>query len=453
MPNKKYLQTTAWVLEPKTLEIVDDIISARLEGRTRDLAAIEAASGVELNNREKNRPYQVVDGIAVIFMNGVMGKRMGMFDNMSGGVSTQRIQMQVEDALTDPAIEAVVLSVDSPGGTVDGTAELGDFLAANRGTKPIHSYADGLMASGGYWIGSVTDRITAYRTAQIGSVSAVMCHYDRSGADKKEGLKRTFITSGEYKRIANDAEPLSEKAESYLQDKIDRYHAMFIEAVADGRGLEPEEIQKKFGDGQVHIADAALEIGMIDAIGSLAETIDAARAAAREDSSMNRAELQEKFPELHAELIKEGQDVAQVEFEDVVKAQVDTAVAAEQERMFGLYGKLHGAEAQDGFEKLANAGMDVSQIEALEACGFGKRKAAALAGDEGLKREILENLENDKGAGDLESGGVGDGATDFMAAVDAMVTDKGITRIQAMKKVAADNPELHEAYLNRGKES
>lgn len=73
--------------------------------------------------------------------------------------------------------------------------------------------------------------------------------------------------------MASDAEPLSEKGEAYLQESIDRYHAMFIEMVAVGRGITPEVAQEKFGDGKVHLAAQALEIGMIDHIGTLAETI------------------------------------------------------------------------------------------------------------------------------------------------------------------------------------
>lgn len=451
MPNNakhSFLMHTAWVLEPDTLAIVDDIITARLEGRTRDLVAIEAAHGTALENRANSKPYAVVDGVAVISVNGVMGKRMGMFSEMSGGVSTQRIQMQVEDALTDPAIEAVVLSIDSPGGTVDGTAELGDFLLANRGIKPVHAYADGLMASGGYWLGACCERITAYRTTQVGSVSVVLCHYDRSKQDEKAGVKRTFITSGEYKRMANDAEPLNEKGEAYLQQSVDRYHSMFIEAVAAGRGQSPESIQEKIGDGRVHIADAALEIGMIDAIGSLAETINAARAAAQEDFSMNKAELKEKFPELHAELIAEGQEQARAEIADQVQGQADVAVSAEQDRILGLYGRVHGEAAGEGFGRLVASGLGAEQVDALQACGFSKVPAAGTAtGDGDLKGKILDALEGGDQGGNLANGGQDGDAPDFMAAVDAVVKEKGITRIAAMKLVAEKNPELHAAYL------
>jgi signal peptide peptidase SppA len=443
MPNK-FLTTTAWVLEPKTLEIVDQIISARLTGEVRDLEQIELALGRPMKNERPEKPYEVFDGVAVIQMIGVMGKRFDMFSAISGGVSTQRLQATLEDALTDPEILAVVMQIDSPGGTVDGTAELCDWLMENKGLKPVHAYVDGQGCSGAYWLASCCDRITAFRTAQVGSISAVTCHYDRSGADSKAGIKRTFISSGEYKRMANDAEPLNEKGTAYLQGFIDRYHAMFIEAVAEGRGISPEDVQAKFGNGQVHLAAEALAIGMIDGIGTLPETIKAARDAAMEEEPMNREEFAAKHPELHAELMAEAQTKARAELADQVKTEGDAMIAAEQTRLFGLYGKLHGVEAGASFAKLAGSGMTVAQLEGLEACGFGMKGGGEQPGKEkGLKEKILDSLE--KNSTELQAGG-GGAPADFMAAVDAEVEKSRCTRIEAMKKVARTHPELHEAY-------
>jgi signal peptide peptidase SppA len=445
-----YLRTIAWALEPTMLTVVDEILSARFDGRERDLAAIEARLGRPLVN-EHQKPYRVVDGVAVIEAAGVLGKRMNLLAAMSGGVSTQQLQEQLEDALTDPAVVAVVLSLDSPGGTVDGTAELGDWLLAQRGVKPLFAYADGTMASGAYWLGAACDRIVAYRTARVGSVACVLTHYDRSGADAKAGIKRTFIASGDYKRLGNDAEPLNEKAYAYLRESVDRYHQMFIEAVAAGRGISVEEAQDRFGDGRVHLADAALAIGMIDSIGSLADTIDAARRAAEEEQempTMTKAELAEKQPELHDALIEEGRQAARAETE----AAVNQAVAAERERLCGVYGTLHGEQAQAGFAQLADSGTTVAQLQALAAVGFNRQPAAgaAAAGSGGAdnaearqKAQILAGLKET----DAEVSAGGAGSETFLGLVDALVEEKRVTRTEAMKRIAAQRPDLHQAYL------
>lgn len=459
MPNK-FLNTTAWVLEQKTLEIVDQVISARLTGEVRDLDQIELALGRPMVNERPEKPYEVFDGVAVITMIGMIGKRFDMFARMSGGVSTERMQTMIEDALTDPLVSAIVVQIDSPGGTVAGTFELCDWMLQNRGIKPMYGYVDGQCCSGAYGFASCLDKIFAFRSTQIGSVSAVVCHYDRSGADAQAGIKRKFIVSGEYKRMASDAEPLDEKGEAYLQGFIDRYHAMFIEVVAAGRGIAPEEVQARFGNGQVHLAAEAMALGMIDGIGTLPETLDAARKAAMEDEAMNKEEFAAKYPDLHAQLVAEATAAAKAD----LAADGDALIKTEQERLFGLYAKMHGGDAGAAFAKLAGSGLTVAQLEGLEACGFGmkmpgKGKDAAeeeeidpetgkkIAKSQSTKEKILDALEN--GKEELRAGGAG-GPSDFMAAVDAIVERDRCTRIEAMKKAAREYPELHQAYKNGG---
>jgi len=203
------LLTTTWAVTPHMMQVIDGVLTAKLQGERIDLDAIEAAIGRPLDNARDEKPYDMVDGVAVISLSGIMGKRMNMFSQISGGTSTELVGNAIRTAIDDPAVIALVLSVDSPGGTVDGTAELADLILSARAEKPVYAYADGMMASAAYWVGSAAEKIFSYRTAEIGSVSVVICHYDRSRADADAGIKRTFITSGKYKRMANDAEPLS----------------------------------------------------------------------------------------------------------------------------------------------------------------------------------------------------------------------------------------------------
>jgi signal peptide peptidase SppA len=446
MPSE-FLRSTAWVLEKSTLKIVDEILMARFSGQERDLAAIEASLGRPLVNERSDKPYEVVDGVAVISMIGLMGKRMNMMSRMSGGVSTELMQEAVEDALTDPRVIAVVVKADTPGGSVDGVFELADWQLENRGIKPVLTYVDGMLASGGYLYGAVTDQIWAFRTAQVGSVSVVRCHYDRSGADEKAGVKRTFITSGEYKRLASDAAPLDKKGKDYLQDSVDRYHAMFIEMAAVGRGITPELAQEKFGDGKVHLAAQALEIGMIDHIGTLAETIDAARAAALEgQNNMNKTELKEKFPEVYAEIMADGQAAALVEFEGQVQVQGDALVTAEQARLTGLYAAVHGEVAGKSFSTLVESGLNATQMTALEGMGYAPKVAAAPAVVvDPTKAQILANLEDGDNTS-LAAGGLVDGPADYMAAVDDYAAQHGTSKTAAMKAVNKKYPALRKAY-------
>lgn len=160
---------------------------------------------------------------------------------------------------------------------------------------------------------------------------------------------------------------------------------------------------------------------------------------------MTKEEFAVKHPELHAQLVAEALATARVEVTAATKVEMKTAVEGEQTRLFGLYGKLHGAEAEAAFVKLAGSGMTVAQLEGLEACGFGMTADGGKppGKKDGLKEKILEGLE--KNSEGLKAGAGGE-PTDFMAAVDAEVEKSRCTRIEAMKRVARANPELHEAY-------
>jgi signal peptide peptidase SppA len=438
-----------WAITPQMLETIDGIISARMAGGQIDLAAVEAELGRPLDNTRAEKPYTVVDGVAVVSLSGVMGKRMNMFSKISGGMSTEIVRGDIQAAIDDPDVAAIVLSIDSPGGTVDGTAELADFVLRARSEKPVYAYADGTMASAAYWVGAAAEKIYGVRTANIGSVSVVVCHYDRSRADDAAGIKRTFVTSGKYKRIANDAEPLSGDGRDYLQEIVDRTHALFIEGIAAGRGMTPEAVDAAMGDGRIFLAAQALELNMIDAIGSLADTINAARAAAKE-ANMNKVELQEKYPEAAAALIEDGRAMAAAELTAAAGDQATAALAAEGDRIFGLYARLHGPEAEASFRKLVDSGLTTAQIDALGECGFTKAAAGASAdADERLK--ILAGLEQ-TGQHEVTGGGAGGSApTDFMAAVDAHIAESGgkVSKAEAVKAVSKMYPALHEEYLTK----
>lgn len=464
MPSEKnyrkhsFLLQTTWVLTPEYVDIVDQVISARLMGGKLDASQFEARGSSTASGR--TRPYAIVDGVAVIEAVGVMGKRMDMFSAWSGGISTQRLQLLIAEALDDPAVDAIVISVDSPGGAVDGIMQLGQWLTRIRAekTKPLYCFADGQAASGGYLLAACCDKIFCESPATIGSMAVVACHYDRSVQDANNGVKRTFITSGKYKRMANDAEPLSQEGREYLQYFVDRYHGMFVELVVAGRGKDAETVGNLFADGRVWLAREALELGMIDGIKTLAETIEAARQAAMEDD-MTLNEFAAKHPELHQELMAQANAAAKANYDaklaEMKKVAIDE-VAAESNRIFGLYTALHGDAKGKIFMKLSCTGTTAEQIEALGGLGFAREHGTLQAADQVPASTTGQQVLNQLVEGDqaqLKDTGAG-GPTDFMGAVDMIVArerDAGrtCTRMAATKLAVREFPQLHEAYLNR----
>ncbi len=272
-----------WALLPSKMDEIQAVIDARLAGLQVDLEGVYEAQRGRRPSDGFREPYRVVDGVAVLPLYGVLAKRANMLTDISGGTSLEIALRDLKAALNDPEVTAVVLDIDSPGGAVDGVHEFSEFILTRRrasgGPKPIVAFANELMASAAYWIGSAADRIVATPTTQVGSIGVRMVHVDRSGRDEKVGIKRTEIFSGRYKTAGTDTRPLDEESREYLQSRVDRFHSLFVEAVARNRGV-PKRKALAWADGRLLIGEEARTAGLIDMIGNLDTALAEAGALA-----------------------------------------------------------------------------------------------------------------------------------------------------------------------------
>ena len=265
--------TSPWAIVPAKLFEIQEIYRTHLRGDKIDIAAIEAKTGAPLKNETKS--YQVINDIAVIPIHGVIAKRMNLFTQISGGVSTQIIGNDIKNALADDSIKSILLDIDSPGGTVDGTQELADIVFAGREKKPIIAYSDGMIASAAYWIGSAADKIyISGDTIDIGSIGVVASHVDYSEWEKKVGIKTTEIYAGKYKRIASDTKPLSKEGKQYIQDQVDYLYSIFVDQIAKHKGVSSETVLKNMADGRIFIGKQAITAGLADGVSTLDRLID-----------------------------------------------------------------------------------------------------------------------------------------------------------------------------------
>lgn len=279
--------TAPWAIMPDKLLEIRSIYDAHTDGKTIDLALIEARIGKPLQNAEQG--YTVRSGVAVIPVNGVIGKRMNMFSDISGGASTELIARDINAALEDQSVQSILLHIDSPGGSVDGVENLADIIRAASQSKPVVSFADGTMASAAYWLGSAADAIVASSsTAQIGSIGVVATHRDVSRAQEMAGIKTTEISAGRYKRIASQYGPLTESGQAEIQRQIDGIYTIFVDAVAQNRGVSAEKVLADMADGRVFLAREAQARGMVDYIASLDATISNMANGIWPTNSLNR---------------------------------------------------------------------------------------------------------------------------------------------------------------------
>lgn len=282
-----------WAITPIMLSEIKGIYKRHMHGPKIDLAAVEARLGGPLPGPTKG--YDIVDGVAVIPVDGVLAKRMNLMTQISGGTSMQILGQDFQEAIDDPAVRSIILNVDSPGGTVDGTQELSNQIFAARGKKPIIALADGTMASAAYWIASAADQIfVSSDTAQVGSIGVVANHVDVSGAEAQSGEKTTEIAAGRYKRIASQYAPLSPEGRQSIQDQVDYTYSVFVNDVARNRGTTPEAVVEDMADGRIFLGQQAVDAGLADGVSTLSELIARANAGEFDENapaanSSNRA--------------------------------------------------------------------------------------------------------------------------------------------------------------------
>jgi len=264
--------TAPWAIVPEKLIEIQNIYFTHLRGEKIDIKAIEAQIGKPLDNPKKN--YEVIEGVAIIPVEGVLAKRANMFMRISGGTSMQLLQKDIDQAIEDPNVKSILLDIDSPGGTVDGTQELANHIYGLRGRKPMTSYAESLMGSAAYWIGSAADEIVmSGDTTQVGSIGVVATHLDVSKAEESAGYKTTEIVAGKYKRIASSYAPLSEEGRATIQDIVDHLYSVFVRDVAMNRGVSEEKVLNDMADGRIFLGQKAIKAGLVDRMETLDETI------------------------------------------------------------------------------------------------------------------------------------------------------------------------------------
>lgn len=262
--------TSPWAIEPAMLLEIKGIYATHLRGDKIDIAAVEKRLGRPLDNQP--RSYEVQDGVAIVALDGVIAKRMNLFSQISGGTSSELVGRAIQDANADTAVHSIILSIDSPGGTVDGTQTLADIVAASA--KPIVSLASGTMCSAAYWVGAAANAVyITDSTTNVGSIGVVATHTDVSGQQAANGVKTTEIYAGAYKRIASNYAPLSKEGKQSIQASVDYTYGLFVDAVAKYRNTTADVVLSDMADGRIFIGQQAIDAGLVDGVSTLGDLV------------------------------------------------------------------------------------------------------------------------------------------------------------------------------------
>ena len=396
----------AWAMSEEDLLSVMTIAAREGEGPQ----AVALRLGRPLDN---TRTVDVRDGVAIVPLVGPIFRRAGLLTEVSGATSTETFAQEMQAAVDDPGVNAVIMDISSPGGEVSGVNEVANAIYAMRGTKPIVAYVSDMAASGAYWIASAADRIVMDATAAVGSIGAVARYIKQPD---RPGVRITEIVSSQSPNKRMDPETDAGRAE--MQREVDAIAQVFVDSIARNRSVRASTVLDRFGRGGKEIGAAAVKLGMADSLGSLesvlaelsgrsrpgviglvstternadmanetAAPVDpvVVQAAGIQPDTITAAMIAIQFPTVADALRAEGRARAEAGSAQAIQEARETSAAAERARILGIHDV-----AIPGYEALANDAIatgkspsDFAYGQALAQKKAGSKHLAALAADD-----------------------------------------------------------------------
>jgi protease-4 len=201
-----------------------------------------------------------------------LGRNVAVIEVNGAIVSSKEIVNNIVAAGKSDHIKGVVVRINSPGGGVAPSQEIYGELKRLSAKKPVVASMSSVAASGGYYVAAAAKKIVANPGTLTGSIGVIMEFSNIEGLLEKIGLKSFVVKSGKYKDVGSPNRPMTDKEKEYIQQLIDSVHLQFISAVAEGRGMDIDAVSK-IADGRILTGEQALELGLVDKLGNLHDSI------------------------------------------------------------------------------------------------------------------------------------------------------------------------------------
>jgi len=406
-----------WCVEPQRFMLaVDQVLHIDLRSHLTSQRAPEAMEA------RRDTGYAVLPGgVAVIDLSGPMQKYTS---SLSGGTSTVYARRKIRAAIADDQVAAIVLRIDSPGGTAAGTQDLADDVAAAARRKPTIAYIEDMGASAAYWTASQATAVWANRTGLVGSIGTFAVIHDLSAHAGQLGVKVHVVKAGAMKGAGVPGTEITETQLAEWQRVVDGLNEHFLKAVSQGRKM-PLAAVKDIADGRVHLGEYAMRLGLVDRVGSF----DQAVAEARKQVRSNAGNITAAAP---------PQPVS----EELVMSETETKqpTAASYE---DLKACLPGASSDFICEQLdrkatidqaTSAWMERQQAE-IDRLRQQTAARPQAAGVEPMPQQIAAEQET------------ADAGTQFAELVAQEMQQRRCSRAMATRRVAAKHPDLREAWV------
>jgi signal peptide peptidase SppA len=279
------LYCDAWLITAEMHAIMCSILEAHMAGGQNELERRligEFVSGktpadVPSNPEDDGPRYMSANGVGVIPLQGVIGRKVGALQKSSGVTDIQDFMDMLDEGMADKSARCLMLDIDSPGGTVTGVPEAAAAVARARAVKPIMAFASGMCASAAYWVASQCDAIYAEPSATVGSIGVYSYVLDRTRAYENNGVKVDVFSSGKHKAAGLPGTALSPEQRSEMQGRVDALASMFKGTVLSMR----PQISAAAMEGQTFFGAGARAAGLVDSVSTFEQAMaDCLRMAA-----------------------------------------------------------------------------------------------------------------------------------------------------------------------------
>ncbi|MCV3301700.1 S49 family peptidase [Leclercia adecarboxylata] len=330
-----------------------------------------------------SRSYQITNGIAVLPVSGTLVSKTRSLQPYSGMTGYNGIIARLQQAMSDPGVDGILLDMETPGGMVSGAFDCADIIARMRDIKPIWALANDMNCSAGQLIASAASRRLVTQTARTGSIGVMMAHSNYGAALKTQGVEVTLIYSGDHKIDGNPYEKLPKDVRADFQTRIDATRQMFAEKVSAYTSMSVQSVldtEAAVFSGQESVDKGLADelVNNTDALGVMREALDRRKktttggtmpspsASAATNQPADQAATQTTAPAEQVTTI--DTTTAALTAPADLSAQVSAAVAAENGRIMGI---LNCEEAK-GRESQARAlaetpGMTVESAQRILA--------------------------------------------------------------------------------------
>jgi protease-4 len=200
------------------------------------------------------------DKIAIVEIKGAITQSSGIIE-------------ELQYYFEDDGVKAIILRIDSPGGGVGPSQEIHREIIKIKSKKKVVTSMGSVAASGGYYIACASDLIVANPGTITGSIGVVMQFSNFEELLKKIGIKGVVLKSGEHKDVGSPFREMTPEEKRIMQEVLDNVHQQFIQAVAQGRKLDQSKVIQ-IADGRILTGEQAKNLGLVDQMGNLQDTID-----------------------------------------------------------------------------------------------------------------------------------------------------------------------------------